>query len=599
MKKSSLRSQLIIGFLLVTVPLIVLLILNNWYAIEVVQKQVAGSNKNLVTMNMKQMDQKLAEVEKYLLKTSLQNADLQSFGSYPSGSEEAVYGKVNTFNLLTQDITYYADMDAFFAYSANAREVIVAAQQSTSYETKERIRMKLNELMTSSIKLQSFTKQWTVLDLGGEYAMLRIIKSNEGAYMGVWVDLNRFLSPFHTLELSDKGRVVIASSDGMILTHETDAEKGMLARKDLQEALSEQANAYNLVRVAGTKANVMIVNKQSQAADIHLVVILPIKSLLQQLPLFQWFIYIMPAIVTIILILFLLYLQRSITLPVHRLLKGMRNIREGNFMTRLEPSRLREFHDIDQTFNTMSDEIENLKIGIYEEKLKTHRAELKHLQAQIHPHFFTNCLNLIYNLAQVRNITLVHRLILLLVQHLRFTIRTNITSVSVKEELNHIQNYLDIQKVRFPESFEYEIVRNPNLCQYAIPPLTIQPFIENAMEHGFIYKDDGPFKIQISMDIERQEHASIDYLVIQVSDNGMGFHSDILTKLQSGEYFEHEFDDHIGIWNVHHRCKLFFRSETLIEFDNNSSGGAIVTLKLPLEYEHQERRDSHVSSTNR
>lgn len=598
MRKSTLRSRLVLGFGLVTAPLIVLLIVNNWYAMNVVQKQVAASNQNLVTMNMGQIDQKLSEADHYLLKTTLQDPGLLSLGSYPENSEEAVYAKVNAFNRLSQDIPYYADMDAFFAYRASSRELIFAAQQSMAYEEKEAIRAKLAELLASPESRQPYMGSWRVVKRGGEYALLRVMEADKGSYAGAWVSLDRFLKPFHALDMGDEGRVLIAASDGTLLASDQNPVSGAAATAQaspaLKEALTDDSRPYRLVSVGDTQSKRMMVSRRSQMADIQLAVLLPVRSLLERLPLFQWFIYLTPPLAVGLLLLFLVYLQRSILVPVRLLLKGMRQMRAGNFNMRLAPSPLAEFDDINGTFNRMSDEIETLKIDIYEEQIKTQRAELRHLQAQIHPHFFTNCLNLIYNLAQVKNIPLVQKLTLQLVRHLRFTIRTNVASVPLAEELAHIRNYLSIQELRFPGMFEYAIETTPPEAERAsIPPLTIQPFVENAIEHGFCYNGGEPFRVVIGLRIETSPDSGRRCLAVTVSDNGVGFAPEILTKLQSGDYFTHEYDGHIGIWNVYHRCQLYYRTGVLLQFGNGSQGGAEIGLKLPLDGD-ADREDSHV-----
>ncbi|WP_158442599.1 sensor histidine kinase [Paenibacillus sabinae] len=554
---------------------------------KVVQKQVAGSNKNMVGVNMDQIDQRLTEAEKYLLKSSLLDVNSLSLGSYPVGSKESAYNEVNIFTTLTQSITYYSDLNAFFAYNSKTKTLIFAAQQNIEYMRKEAIRTKLTEIMENPEIQLALTQTWIISNIGGEYALFRIMETGEKSYLGVWVDLNRYLKPFNNLNSDSlKGQLLIASSDGTILANVEDSSLSQISSADLQQALTEDNKLYSLMKYGDDRSEIMVVSRKSQIADIYLAVLLPVKSLLEQLPLFQYLIYITPVLAIVILVIFLYYIRRSIALPVHRLLKGMQNMRSGNFMLRLEPSTLTEFNNISETFNAMSGEIEDLKIDIYEEKLNTQKAELRHLQAQIHPHFFTNCLNLIYSLAQVNNIEQVQKLTLHLAQHLRFTIRTNVTSVSLQEELDHIENYLIIQKVRFPDGFEYRIKGVQDVLSFQLPPLTVQPFVENAIQHGFNYIDEEPFTIEISTHVET--YGTIlgtvqDYLVIKVSDNGIGFNASILEKLQSGEYFREEFDRHIGIRNVHHRCNLFYGAETSIKFANNPQGGAEVTLKLPVE----------------
>ncbi len=595
MRKSTLRSRFVLGFALVTIPLLLLLIVGNGYAMDVVKKQVAGSNKNLVTMNVNQIDQKLTEADKYLLKTSLQDPGMLALGSYPEGSEEAVYAKVNAFNRISQDIPYYTDMDAFFAFRSSSQELIFAAQPSMSYEDKEAIRGKLSELLARPETRESYMSRWGVVQLADEYALVRVMEADRGAYIGAWVGLDRFLKPFHALDMNGEGQVLIASSEGKLLAYDQDLDPSASAEGiRLKQDLADNSRLYHVVEAEGTGSKRIMVSQQSRMADIHLAVFLPVRSLLERLPMFQWFIYLMPPLAVGLLLLFLVYLQRSILVPVRLLLKGMRQMRAGNFNMRLAPSRLAEFDDINGTFNRMSDEIETLKIDIYEERIKTQRAELRHLQAQIHPHFFTNCLNLIYSLAQVKNIMLVQKLTLQLVKHLRFTIRTNVVSVPIDEELAHIRNYLSIQEMRFPGAFEYEIEEPPAETEpIEIPPLTIQPFVENALEHGFSYNEGEPFRVRIVLRIVTSPDSGRRYLAVTVSDNGVGFEPEILEKLQSGDYFSYEYDEHIGIWNVFHRCQLYYRAGTTIRFDNGPAGGAVVELMLPLKREN-EGRDADV-----
>jgi two-component system sensor histidine kinase YesM len=597
MKTSSLRSRLIVGFVVVTAPLLILLMYNNWYAMKVVHNQVAGSNRNLVKMYMNQIDRVLSETDKYLLKTSLQNPDLISLSSYSEGSMEAYFAKINTFIALDKDISYYQDTDAFFAYGTGPKELLLAPQQQVDYDKKEKIKAKLEKLMGDSDARKELVKQWTVLDMDGEYSLLRVVDTQYGSYIGAWIDLNRLLKPLRFLEFGDKSQVLFASSSGRILTQSIGTPLSeMISPLDLKETFADTGEPYSILTYGDNRSASMVVSRPSQVADIYLVVLLPVDTLLENLPVFQRLIYATPVMAVVVLFVYLLYLQRSIAAPVHMLIRGMRKIRSGNLAARLEPSRLSEFNAINETFNNMAEEIEHLKIDIYEQQLNTQKAELRHLQAQIHPHFFMNCLNLIYNLAQVKNMGLVQKLALHLVRHFRFMIRTNLTTVTLKEELDHIRNYLSIQKVRFPEDFDFRIDMEPEVESFAIPPLTVQPFVENAMEHGFCYRDDQPFTI--SVQAKRDSDCPDKYIVLSIEDNGKGFRSDILSKLQSGDYFQAGVDHHIGIWNVQHRCRLYYRSDAQLTFANKPQGGAAVILKLPVQESVQQGRGSDVSGVS-
>ncbi|WP_405079961.1 histidine kinase [Paenibacillus chitinolyticus] len=600
MRKTTLRSRLILGFGAVIVPLLVLLMYNNWYAMQVVRYQVAGSNQNLVRMSMDQVDSVLEETDKYLSKTALQDPDLTSLSSYPSDSPEAFFVKVNTLNQLSGDIAYYSEIEAFFAYGTQAKELLLAPQEKLGYDKKEQFKARLEQMLDDSGVRSLLVKKWTLLETDGEYSLLRVVDTQYGSYVGAWVDLGKLLKPLDSMEFGDNSQVLFASPNGRILTQGSgEPLAGIVSPPDLQKALTDSGQPYNILRGEAAGSDSMVVSRPSHAADIYLAVLQPERSLLEKLPAFQRLIYATPLLAFLALVVYLYYLQRSITLPVHKLIRGMLKLREGELAARLEPSKLAEFTAINDTFNDMARQIKHLKIDIYEEQIRTQKAELKHLQAQIHPHFFMNCLNLIFNLAQVKNTALVQKIALYLVRHFRFTTRTNVSSVTLADELEHIRNYLNLQSIRFPEALNFEITASPDVQSLQVPPLTVQPFVENAMEHGFANREDEPFTIRVTagLDPDSPDRAAL----IRIEDNGDGFSPDMLEKLVTGNYFRTDSGGHIGIWNVQHRCRLFYKSESSLAFGNKAEGGAVVTLRLPLPpaSEQEKGGDSHVPGTDR
>jgi two-component system sensor histidine kinase YesM len=276
--------------------------------------------------------------------------------------------------------------------------------------------------------------------------------------------------------------------------------------------------------------------------------------------------------------LYLLFLQRYILKPINKLIKGMRRIYSGDLSARFNDDKLMEFKVIGDTFNNMVSQIEVLKIDIYEEQIRTQRAELKHLQAQIHPHFFMNSLNIIFNLAQTRNYELIQQMAIHLVKYFRFAIRTHLSSITLEEELEHIRNYLSVQKVRYPENLTFEIDIDPELTACRIPPSTILPLVENAMIHGFSAHLEEQFVIQISV---RQDPLSESFLQIEVRDNGRGIEREQLENLHSIGYFSEKGNDHVGLWNVMRRCRLYYKTDIEIQIDNGEVRGAFVILRLP------------------
>jgi len=292
MRKTTLRSRLILGFGAVIVPLLVLLMYNNWYAMQVVRYQVAGSNQNLVRMSMDQVDSVLEETDKYLSKTALQDPDLTSLSSYPSDSPEAFFAKVNTLNQLSGDIAYYSEIEAFFAYGTQAKELLLAPQEKLGYDKKEQFKARLEQMLDDSGVRSLLVKKWTLLETDGEYSLLRVVDTQYGSYVGAWVDLGKLLKPLDSMEFGDNSQVLFASPNGRILTQGSgEPLAGIVSPPDLQKALTDSGQPYNILRGEAAGSDSMVVSRPSHAADIYLAVLQPERSLLEKLPAFQRLIY--------------------------------------------------------------------------------------------------------------------------------------------------------------------------------------------------------------------------------------------------------------------------------------------------------------------
>lgn len=577
--RATLRSRLILGFCLVTIPLVVVVLWNNLYATRVVHSQVAQTNQNLLTMYMNDMDKALKETENFLYKTAEQDQSVISLSQYGKDSWEYYLAKTQTANELFLNTNYYEAADVLFAYSVANRELFVAPQQSVVYERKARIQEKLAELMKNEPEGSLFYTRWNVVELDGEYGLVRAVDTNYRSMVGAWVDLNRLMLPIRQLSHEGKGEALLLSDDGRPVSRLDGALKEQIARVPLGADARQGSADYNIVTL---DKRYLLVAKPSAVADMSLLLLVPEKKLLEGLPYFRTLTYWVPVLAAVILILYLIFLQRWIVKPMYRLIRGMRRIRSGDWSARLEDEKLVEFIAINETFNGMAQQIEHLKIDIYEEQIRTQKAELKHLQAQIHPHFFMNSLNIVYHLAQTRNFGIIQSLALHLVRYFRYATRTQVASLTMKEEMDHIQDYLSIQKYRFPEALDYEIEVDPALEAFELPPLTVQPLVENAMVHGFSFLSGSPYRIAIRVypDPEAPEAA----VLIEVADNGKGFPEGKPEELQAMAHAPEPSDGHVGLWNVVRRCRLFYkdsRDGVRMGFGAATPRGAKVTLHLP------------------
>ena len=154
----------------------------------------------------------------------------------------------------------------------------------------------------------------------------------------------------------------------------------------LNTALASESNeVYQIVKKDDQKY--IVVMNQIQGTDVILSAFVPESQMLKNLYHFRRGIIIISIVAFFILIIYLVYLNEIILKPMNNLVRGMRRIKHGDWDTRLHASKAKEFTMINETFNSMASEIHELKISVYEEQIKAHQAELKHLQLQINPHF--------------------------------------------------------------------------------------------------------------------------------------------------------------------------------------------------------------------
>lgn len=581
MRQASMRSRLILGFGLLTVPLVIVLLWNNLYATRVVHSQVAQSNRNMLTIYTNDMDQVLGEIENYLYKTAEQDQSLISLSQYDKDSWEYYLSTTQTVNDLYLNTNYYDAADVLFAYGAKHEELFVAQQQSVSYDRKLLIQDRLKELLKDPTR--SRLSKWSLVELNGEYALLRVVDTNYDSYIGAWVDLNRLMEPMRKLGqfgTGGKGEALLMSGQGTPVSAVGEAIEGPLQHMDfvpyLDNGNAVSASGYNIVKL---DKPYLLVAKRSRMADMDLLLLLPERTLLEGLPFFRNLTYLIPMVAAIMLIVYLLFLQNSIVKPIRQLIKGMRKIRAGDLSVRMEDNKLVEFVWLKETFNGMAQQIEHLKIDVYEEQIRTQRAELKHLQAQIHPHFFMNSLNIVYQLAQIKDYDTIQNMSLHLVRYFRYTTRTQVSEITIKEEVEHIYHYLSIQKYRFPETLAFDFEVDPAAELASVPPLTIQPMVENAMVHGFSIRTGTPFRIKVRIAPDPDDPAG--GLLIEVRDNGKGIAEEQKEALLEKVHHPEPGNGSLGLWNVVRRCRLFFKTNVRMTFENAEPQGTQITLYLP------------------
>lgn len=222
--------------------------------------------------------------------------------------------------------------------------------------------------------------------------------------------------------------------------------------------------------------------------------------------------------------------------------------------------------------NLISNQLDIILLQTMKQHLQ--EAELRGLQAQINPHFLFNTLHLIDTQIRV-NPVLARHLIVQLSTFMRYNFKIATEPlIPFDKELEHVRAYLEIVNARFSDQFHVTIEAPKRSITAAIPPFTLQPLIENSIQHGLRDKEaDG--KIAVIVNLLQKE------IEVEVMDNGDGIPMDLLAKLGKETVISHDGNG-TGLYNVNQRLINLLGERSRLKFENCHNGGSCIYFRLPL-----------------
>lgn len=566
---NSIRFKVVAGQLLVTVPLLALLLYSNFYSIRVVHNQVALSNKNLISLYMGQIDDRLTDADRNLMSLLTSNSETRSM-DMPNSDNDYQLAKHNLSLRLSNDLLLTQSTDGLFVYSVSRHDLLDVSRDAINYQERYTVEQYLQRYLENEPRFGDVSGyKWTVLPIGQDHYALRLLRAGD-IYIGAWVNVKTLLVPLHLIDLGEEGSALFITGTGQPIA----------STKPLPDDTIDFTLGFERYYMSGSRENLLVVGEPSRQGDFSLAAVIPDRQVLQKLPAITRIIEMVSFVSIGLLPLSLFFLRRILLVPLKRLIKVMKRINDGNVNVRIEDaSASDEIRMVNQTFNSMMSQIEELRIHVYEEQLSKQKAELQHLQLQINPHFFMNSLNILYNLAQVKNYGLIQEMTLCLVRYFRFMFQSNLSFVALQEELQHVRNYIRIQELRFPNSLACTIEAPDFLGKVPVPPLVIQSFLENAIKHSVSLEE----LVRLSVTVDLVESGLEPVVEIIIRDSGPGFSEQVLEEIRSGNRIVDEEGEHIGIWNVRRRLQLLYRGRASIRCYNGFPHGAVVEIRLPYE----------------
>ena len=284
-------------------------------------------------------------------------------------------------------------------------------------------------------------------------------------------------------------------------------------------------------------------------------------------------------VISLLFLLFYLfsrYFLGQIITPLHTVVEGMKEMEEGNLTVHVEPAGQSEIRTMIHSFNRM---VRELKASIEENEQvqqKKHQAEVRALQSQINPHFLVNTLNSIRFMAQVSKFDGIRKMAEALIKILSCSFRGSISFYTVREELDVLDSYIYLMKIRYSDGFEVVYDIDETCLDCKVPRLILQPIVENSIVHGLAEKEDDIGHLTVRL------KASGDSLIFTVEDDGRGMTEEEIRQLLTHRERAEGDNTSIGVENVLSRLKLNFGSRYGIRMESQPGQYTKTILTIPL-----------------
>lgn len=367
----------------------------------------------------------------------------------------------------------------------------------------------------------------------------------------------------------------------MYIWLQSDSDRPIVSRGSLSEVddgiyqvISEQIRAGNQASIE-SRSTQELFQAEQRKYDLTAYSLMP-ESILQQNQRALTVNLVTIAVVMVIVSVALIFIvSRTITKPLDMLMQTIKRIAGGEMELRANVTKSDEIGELGRNFNVMLDQVEELKEKENQANLQLVQAQYKALQAQINPHFLYNTLDTMSSIAEVRDCPEVSMLSQSLSNIFRYSLNMKDPFSTVAKEIVHLKNYCYVMDVRMQDHVRYYYDIYPKSLEARVPRISIQPLVENALNHGLRNKR-GEKQVRIEAKVRE------DLLEICVADNGVGMDAEKMNESLRHSNLDYvERGNSIGIHNINARLKILYGEEYGLHIESAIGEGTRVRMVIP------------------
>lgn len=539
-------------FCLLLLPIVICLLVYDVYVIdEVMRTNVARNYQMRMETMLRTIDEKLENVGDYMTSLMVSGTDF-SVLQYEASRRELFDSTQNILASYQYVLNVNREITGFLLYSSVNDYYRILENLDAGYIHSAEMRDYAAEVLQSG---QPNVSGWYQDTIGGRRYAVRLTGRQRAVQM-CFVDIEKLEKSLHEELAPDETlSILVSEGENAGQTYDFTVEGGQ--RKIV---LKQECCFASVVMTARYAVNL--------SAGQRAFIAVSFVFLLAMLPLGVW------------------AYSRMLMRPIARLTGAMGEVKDGNLNAKISyAGDIYEYQKMSDTFNDMLDQVQSLKILSYERTMEVQRIELQYLHLQIRPHFYLNCLKILYGLAQMKDYERIQKLLLLLSEYLRGILDSR-SMIPLEEELRHVSTYVSLCGMIGSAVVRYEQKVEADIEEFMIPSLTLLTFVENSIKHGQI--PGRPLSIVIQ--VKRFGMEEGEFLNLSVSDDGAGFDQDTL-KILNGSETQPDAQNgrNVGISNIRERLSLTYGGRASVSFLN--MGGARVELFIPFKTYLEEIHD--------
>jgi len=588
-KNAKLKTKLLVFYIAILAASLIFLSLRYYYISEEVINDLAGKNVYEILRKSNQIvDAKLAKIDESSL--SILN-DVALFNTFKNTDKMNILEMDRTItSVLSKYFSQYPEIysvqiiTSYFIFGSNTYSITsLNGIQSDLYqiavEGKGKLRwippydyiemFNLNELKNANIANRYFISATRLINsFYLDNGVMEVLDSDvERPVLVINIKDDFLRHEFNSLMSLEGSNFFITYSDKNAVFNIDSNEISKFLGEPWFDTVTANGSGSLFSEVNGIKS--VICYDSSDETGWISVAIIPINQLMGDIiPAIKSSMLIIAGLTLIVLFFLACLITNMITKPIDKVVSAIKEMEKGNFDTRISVKNSGELSFLIQRFNELNERIKTLIKENYETAIREKETEIMALNLQLNPHFLYNTLNIINWMAIESKNKNISDMIMKLCEMLLYTVRDKNDLVPFSDDLKWLRYYLDIMAVRFENKFSVIFDIKPEIYESEVPKLFLQPFIENAIIHGFEEMDKGGV-ITVRGNIENNTRC------FYISDNGKGMLQENIKAVLNSE------SSSIGVSNINKRIKLLYGVDYGVSIKSVLGSGTTVKVTLP------------------